>query len=91
VHGESYERIDEAVAAERRIKGWSRAKKEAYIRGDFETLTALSHRRSKSDPLNGKQSSLPAGASFETRCSASLLTMKSLPWLDALFEVFESY
>jgi hypothetical protein len=23
-------------------KGWSRAKKEAYIRGDFETLTALS-------------------------------------------------
>jgi len=27
---EYYERIDEAVAAERRIKGWSRAKKEAY-------------------------------------------------------------
>lgn len=29
VHSERYERIDEAVAAERRIKGWSRAKKEA--------------------------------------------------------------
>ena len=50
VHAESYERIDEAIAAERRIKGWSRAKKEAYIRGDFETLAALSRRRSKSDP-----------------------------------------
>ena len=46
VHAESYERIDEAVAAERRIKGWSRAKKEACIRGNFEALTALSRRRS---------------------------------------------
>jgi putative endonuclease len=50
VHAESYERIDEAIAAEPRIKGWSRVKKEAYIRGDFETLTALSRRRSKSEP-----------------------------------------
>jgi putative endonuclease len=32
VFSEYYERIDEAVAAERRIKGWSRAKKEAYMR-----------------------------------------------------------
>jgi putative endonuclease len=50
VHAESYERIDEAIAAERRIKGWSRAKKEAYIRGDFEKLKALSRRRSGSEP-----------------------------------------
>jgi putative endonuclease len=49
VHAESYKRIDEALAAERRIKGWARAKKEAYIRGDFETLAALSRRRSKSE------------------------------------------
>ncbi len=50
VHAQSYERIDEAIAAERRIKGWSRAKKEAYIRGDFEMLTTLSCRRSKPEP-----------------------------------------
>ena len=50
VHAESYERIDEAIAAERRIKGWSRAKKEAYIRGDFEALATLSRRRLKSEP-----------------------------------------
>jgi putative endonuclease len=49
VYAESYKRIDEAIAAERRIKGWSRAKKEAYIVGDFEALTALSRRRSKSE------------------------------------------
>ena len=44
---EYYERIDEAIAAERRIKGWSRAKKEAYMRGDYERLSALAQRRGK--------------------------------------------
>jgi tRNA/rRNA methyltransferase len=32
---------DQAFAAQRRIKGWSRAKKEALIRGDQEALGAL--------------------------------------------------
>jgi putative endonuclease len=39
--------ITDAIAAERRIKGWSRAKKEAYMRGDFPSLVALSKRGSK--------------------------------------------
>ena len=47
IFSEHYERIDEAVAAERRIKGWSRAKKEAYVRGDFAALEALSTGGSK--------------------------------------------
>jgi putative endonuclease len=47
VFSEYYERIDAAIAAERRIKGWSRAKKEAYICGDFNLLSALSRRKSK--------------------------------------------
>jgi putative endonuclease len=45
VYSEAYERVDEAIATERRIKGWSRAKKEAYIRGDFAALIALAKRR----------------------------------------------
>ena len=45
IYSETYERIDEAIAAERRIKGWSRAKKEAYMRGDFERLSTLAKRR----------------------------------------------
>ncbi|MGH6831054.1 MAG: GIY-YIG nuclease family protein, partial [Methylocella sp.] len=45
VFSEYYERVDEAVAAERRIKGWSRAKKEAMMRGDFAALSALAKRR----------------------------------------------
>jgi len=44
-HSEHYERVEEAVAAERRIKGWSRAKKEAYMRGDFDRLRKLAKRR----------------------------------------------
>jgi putative endonuclease len=46
-HAEHYSRIADAVAAERRIKGWSRAKKEAYIRGDYAALIALAKRRGK--------------------------------------------
>ncbi len=47
IFAEHYERIADAIAAERRIKGWSRAKKEAYMRGDFPALVALSKRGSK--------------------------------------------
>jgi putative endonuclease len=63
VFSEYYERVDGAAAAERRIKGWSRAKKEAMMRGDFGTLSALAKRKIKprkpeSDP-----------SSFETLAS----------------------
>jgi len=35
----------EAFLRERQVKGWSRAKKEALIRGDFEALVELSKSR----------------------------------------------
>ena len=35
---------DEALAAERQIKGWSRAKKEALIKGDWEGVQALARK-----------------------------------------------
>ncbi len=38
---ETFERIDQAVPRERQIKGWSRRKKEALIRQDYEGLPAL--------------------------------------------------
>ncbi len=37
-----FDRITDAIAAERQVKGWSRAKKEALIRGDYEALRVLS-------------------------------------------------
>jgi putative endonuclease len=48
-----FDRITDAIAAERQIKGWSRAKKEALIRGDWSRIEQLARRRagkSKPDP-----------------------------------------
>lgn len=42
VFHEEFDRIEDAISAERQIKGWTRAKKEALIRGDFGRLRALS-------------------------------------------------
>ncbi|OAI22673.1 hypothetical protein A1351_04060 [Methylosinus sp. R-45379] len=44
-----FERLTEAIATERRIKGWSRAKKEALIRGDYDALPGLAARRGKKE------------------------------------------
>nr|WP_240700149.1 hypothetical protein [Sphingomonas gei] len=35
----------EAIASERQIKGWTRAKKEALIAGDWERLSSLARNR----------------------------------------------
>lgn len=42
---ETYDLITEAIARERQIKGWSRAKKEALMDFDYEALPALSKNR----------------------------------------------
>jgi len=40
-----FDNPNEMVAFERQIKGWSRAKKEALIRGDYDQLKRLSRSR----------------------------------------------
>jgi putative endonuclease len=40
-----FDRIDDAYALEKRIQGWSRGKREALIRGEFESLPALSRKQ----------------------------------------------
>jgi putative endonuclease len=42
---EYFDRIVDAIAAERQVKGWSKAKKEALVRGDWSTIRRLSKRR----------------------------------------------
>ena len=44
VFHQDFARIEDAVSAERQIKGWRREKKEALIRGDFSALPSLSRR-----------------------------------------------
>ena len=54
VFAESFDRITDAIAAERQLKGWSRAKKEALLKGDFEQLKRLAKSRAKrSHPSTG--------------------------------------
>ena len=48
VYSQDFQRIIDAVTAERQIKGWSRVKKEALIRGEFDALIDLSKRKAKS-------------------------------------------
>jgi putative endonuclease len=45
VWSEEFDRITDAIAAERQLKGWTRAKKEALVRSDWSRVRALSRRR----------------------------------------------
>lgn len=47
VWSDSFPSRDEAFAAERRIKGWSRAKKKALIAGDWGLISNLARARSR--------------------------------------------
>ena len=47
VYHQEFDRISDAIAAERQVKGWTRAKKEALIRGDFASLRMLSRGRDR--------------------------------------------
>ena len=43
VFSQDFPTREEALAAERQIKGWSRKKKEAMIRGDWPEVSRLAH------------------------------------------------
>jgi putative endonuclease len=45
VWSEYFDRVTDAIAVERKLKGWSRAKKAALIAGDWQSLSNLSKRR----------------------------------------------
>ena len=46
VWAEHFSRYDEAVACERQLKGWSRAKKAALIEGDYAAISRLAKSKS---------------------------------------------
>ncbi|MGE0750764.1 MAG: GIY-YIG nuclease family protein [Variibacter sp.] len=45
VWSEHFDRITDAIAVERQIKGWSRAKKQALMTGNWNRLKMLAGRR----------------------------------------------
>jgi predicted GIY-YIG superfamily endonuclease len=58
VFHQHFERIEDAAAAERQVKGWRREKKEALIQGDFASLRGLSRRAAR--PLERASRRAPA-------------------------------
>ena len=44
---QEFDQPEQAIRAEKQIKGWSRAKKEALIQGRFDDLVRLSQARNK--------------------------------------------
>ena len=47
IYSETFVNITDAISAESQLKGWSRAKKEALIRGDLEALRRLAKNRTE--------------------------------------------
>jgi putative endonuclease len=45
VWSEYFAQITDAIATERKIKGWSRAKKQALVKNDWDSIVRLSKRR----------------------------------------------
>ena len=56
VWSEAFPTRYEALAAERRIKGWSRAKKMALIRGDWDRISRLAKGKTALRQAQGERS-----------------------------------
>jgi putative endonuclease len=52
---EYFDTIADAIAAERKIKGWSRGKKEALMAGNFQRVSELAKRRSTGRPHGSRR------------------------------------
>ncbi|GJE16155.1 GIY-YIG nuclease family protein [Methylobacterium marchantiae] len=57
VYAEEFDRITDAIAFERRVKGWGRAKKEALIASDWDALKHLAKRPAAQHASNPPTSS----------------------------------
>jgi putative endonuclease len=53
VWSQDFQWLTDAIACERRIKGWRREKKEALIRGDYEALPGLAKTAKPPHPSTG--------------------------------------
>jgi|SRR3989344_3052779 len=65
VHIEWFREVQDAIAAEKQIKKWSRKKKEALIKGDFELLRSLAECQNETHAKNLKNVSCRAETRHE--------------------------
>ncbi len=73
--------FDAAVRREAQLKRWSRAKKEALIRGDLHTLRMLSHSRGASPSPTWHQYPQPSLLAGSRKATARPLNPPDLPRL----------
>ena len=53
VWSQNFQWLTDAIACERRIKGWRRDKKEALVRGDYAALPGLARTAKRPPPSTG--------------------------------------
>lgn len=63
IYTQEFQARDQALACERQIKGWSRKKKEAMIRGDWAEVSRLAHSYSRQSVHPSTSSGRTAGLS----------------------------
>jgi predicted GIY-YIG superfamily endonuclease len=49
---EEFANLDDAAAFEKQVKGWSRAKKEALMRGDWPAIQQMARAKKKPPPAS---------------------------------------
>lgn len=54
VYSQQFANVNDAITAERQIKGWNRKKKEALINGDFDLLHNLAECKNETSYKNKK-------------------------------------
>ena len=54
VYQQEFQRVTDAIAAERQLKGWSRAKKDALVRGDWRLISDLARNYTQYPRTNAK-------------------------------------
>jgi putative endonuclease len=59
VYSQWFDRITDAIENERKLKKWSRAKKEAFVRGDLTALRKFSARKSPHPPSRSPRDQAP--------------------------------
>jgi predicted GIY-YIG superfamily endonuclease len=77
VFADEFQTRDEALEAERKIKGWSRAKKEALIMGNWERVRLLAKNRGSVGERPTRNPSTPAAPGSgrtESECDGGVLS-----------------
>ena len=62
VWSDSFQTRDDALSVERKLKGWSRAKKQALIAGDWDMISQLARSRNRTSE-GGNSSAWPSTGS----------------------------